>query len=260
MNDFKLKSFPKTRIATIDICAIGKQKHQIAALLEVDVTVSREKIRNIKASGNSISFTAWLIHVISRTIKGHEQVAGYLRGKSKVLIFNNINVSIIVEKRINGQWVPVPLIIEKAHERSVESIARQIREAREKELTDKDIVLHARSGRIERAYYRLPGWVRRLFWKYLLNHPRLAFKKMGNVAITSVGMMGKVQGWFIPISVHPICFGISSMVKKPVVRDDKIEIRDILNMTVLIDHDVVDGAPMARFLSDLSENLEKGLV
>lgn len=29
-------------------------------------------------------------------------------------------------------------------------------------------------------------------------------------------------------------------------------------MTVLLDHDVIDGAQMARFISKLSENLELG--
>jgi pyruvate/2-oxoglutarate dehydrogenase complex dihydrolipoamide acyltransferase (E2) component len=82
---------------------------------------------------------------------------------------------------------------------------------------------------------------------------------MGNVAITSIGMIGKVNGWFIPISVHPICFGIGRIAKKPVVVIDKIEIREVLNMTILLDHDVVDGAIMARFISRLSENIEKGI-
>lgn len=30
-----------------------------------------------------------------------------------------------------------------------------------------------------------------------LNHPRFAYKKMGNVVITSLGMTGKINGWFI---------------------------------------------------------------
>lgn len=46
---------------------------------------------------------------------------------------------------------------------------------------------------------------------------------MGNFAITSIGMMGQVKGWFIPVSVHPICFGLGSIVKKPVVIEDNIK-------------------------------------
>ena len=37
------------------------------------------------------------------------------------------------------------------------------------------------------------------------------------------------------------------------------EIRQILNMTVLLDHDVIDGGVMARFISDLSANIERGI-
>ncbi len=259
MTEFKIKEFPKSRIATVDVCAIGLQKHHIAAMIEIDVSGSREKIKKYRDKTHRISFTAWLIKAISRTIKDYEQAAAYLKGKRKVMIFNDINVSMVVEKSINGQKVPIPLIIEKANERSMESITQQISDARDKVLTDKDIVLHNRSSQLERIYYTLPGFIRRFFWRYLLRNPRLAFNKMGNVAITSIGMMGNVKGWFIPTSVHPICFGISSISKKPVVVDDKIEIREVLNMTILLDHDVIDGAPMARFINDLSDNIEKGI-
>mgnify|MGYP003843675371 CR=1 FL=1 len=81
---------------------------------------------------------------------------------------------------------------------------------------------------------------------------------MGNVSITSLGMIGKSKGWFLPISVHPICFGIGQITKKPVVVDDQIVIREILNLTVLVDHDVIDGARMARFMGELTEKLEGG--
>jgi hypothetical protein len=135
----------------------------------------------------------------------------------------------------------------------------QIAEAKNISLSDKEIVLQRKTREFERIYYSLPKFLRRYFWRYLLRHPRLAFRKMGNVAFTSLGMMGKVDGWFIPISVHPVCFGVSSIIKKPAVVNDSIEIRDILRMSVLIDHDVMDGAPMARFISDLSRNIEHGL-
>ncbi len=93
----------------------------------------------------------------------------------------------------------------------------------------------------------------------MLKRPKLVFRKMGNVAFTSIGMMGKVNGWFIPISVHPICFGIGSIMKKPSVIGNNIEIREMLNMTILLDHDVIDGAPVARFINDLTKNVESGM-
>ena len=259
MTEYKIHKFPKSRIATNDVCSIGLTKHHIAALIEIDVSVSRGKIKELNKRNNKISFTAWLIKVISLTIKNYENVSSYLLGKRKIMVFDDINVSMLVEKDLNGERVPIPLLIERAHELDIESIAAQIWEAKDKKLTDKDIVLQKRSTRYERYYYILPGLIRRYFWRYLLNHPKIAFKKMGNVAITSIGAKGKSNGWFIPIAVHPVCFGIGNISKKPVVMNDQIEIREILNMTVLLDHDVVDGADMARFISQLSDNIESGV-
>lgn len=257
MTDYRIQKFPKSRIATNDVCSIGLQKHHVTALIEVDVSESREKIKQLKRN-SKISFTAWLIKVIGKTIKDCQNVAGYLQGKRTLLIFNDVNVSIAVEKELNGHKIPIPLIIEKASERSIESITRQINDARNQILTDNDIVLHNESTRLERFYYFLPGIIRRYFWRYLIKHPHFAFRKMGNVAVTSIGMVGKANGWFIPISVHPVCFGIGKVSKKPIVIDDKIEIREILNITVLLDHDVIDGSQMAGFVSKLSDNIEKG--
>ena len=258
MAHFKTKIFPKTRIATNDVCSVGLQKHHVVALLEIDVTESREKIKQHKRNNNRISFTAWLIKVISVSVKDFDRVAAFLERKRKIVIFDDINVSVAVEKEMNGQKVPIPLVIEKANEKSTAAITSEINEARTRNLTDKDIVLHNKSTRMERFYYHLPGFLRRYFWRWLIRHPHFAYSKMGNVAVTTVGMMGKANGWFIPISVHPVCFGIGKITKKPVVVNDKIEIREMLNMTVLLDHDVVDGAEMARFISNLSNNIEKG--
>ncbi|QQS31302.1 MAG: 2-oxo acid dehydrogenase subunit E2 [Sphingobacteriales bacterium] len=258
MSDSKTIQFPDSRIATNDVCAVGLNKHHIAAMIEIDVTKSREKIKSDQLENRNISFTAWLVKTISITVKEYENVAAYLKGKRNLIVFNDINVSILVEKEIKGHSVPIPLIINKANERSIESIANQINEARKQPLTKNDLVLEKKSNRLQQLYFRMPGFIRRFFWRYLLHHPQLAFNNMGNVGITSVGMIGHVNGWFIPISVHPICFGIGRITKKPIVIEDSIVIREVLNMTVLLDHDVVDGAQMARFISKLTENIENG--
>jgi hypothetical protein len=209
MAKYKIRKFPESRLATVDICEVGKSKHHVTGLLELDVTDSRRMIReyNRKSEHNReiISFLAWMISVI------------------------------------------------------IESISRQINEAKEKQLDNNEIVLQKKTDRIETLYYRLPGFLRRSVWRYLLKHPGLTYSKMGNVAITSLGMAGQVKGWFIPISVHPVCFGLGSIIKKPVVIDDKVVIMEILNVSVLLDHDVIDGASMARFISGLCRNVEGGL-
>jgi hypothetical protein len=102
------------------------------------------------------------------------------------------------------------------------------------------------------------GWLRRMVWRYMLRNPRLAYAKMGNVSFTSIGMMGQIPGWFIHSAVHPLSFGIGSIVKKPVVKDDAVAVREILHMTILVDHDVIDGAPMARMVGELVGRIECG--
>ncbi len=260
MKNYRIQKFPNSRIATIDICEIGNSKHHVTGLVEFDVTESRMKIREYnKKHSNKISFNAWLISVISRTIKKYDTSSSYLTGKNSLIVFDDINVSIVVEKKLNGNNVPIPLIIERANELTINDITNKISEAKNTEFTDKEIVLQKKTKKWEKAYYFLPSYLRRLFWKYILKHPKTAFKKMGNVAFTSLGMMSIINGWFIPISVHPICFGIGSIIKKPRVVNNTIEIREMLNVSILLDHDVIDGAQMARFIGDLSKNIEKGL-
>jgi pyruvate/2-oxoglutarate dehydrogenase complex dihydrolipoamide acyltransferase (E2) component len=50
--------------------------------------------------------------------------------------------------------------------------------------------------------------------------------------------------------VHPVCVALGSLGEKPALHDGQIVARTILNVTVLIDHDVVDGVPAARFVAD----------
>jgi len=258
MNDHQIREFPASRLATIDVCAIGRQKHHVTAMIELDVTGIRDQIRQRRKNGH-LSFTGWLTQVIGHTIAQHPEVASFRTGKRKLMLFNDVNVSMVVEKLVEGKRVPIPLVIEQADKRTAQSITKQISEAKEKAMDKGDLVLHKRSDRLEKLYTRLPGFARRAVWKYILNHPGIAYPKMGNVAITTLGMIGNVKGWFIPISVHPICFGIGNIVRKPGVINNAVEIREILHMTILIDHDVADGAPMTRFLHDLSKNIESGM-
>lgn len=50
---------------------------------------------------------------------------------------------------------------------------------------------------------------------------------------------------------------VSSIVEKPVVVDDKIEIRSRMKVTVSCDHRVIDGVTAAEFLQELKTDLEK---
>ena len=81
----------------------------------------------------------------------------------------------------------------------------------------------------------------------------------GTVAVTAVGMFGKGHsGWGIATTPVSLSLVVGSLSWKPAVIDGRIEPREILNLTVLFDHDVVDGAPATRFVKRLVELIESG--
>lgn len=259
-DNFSYKNIPQTRIATFDTFAIGLQKHHVSALLEFDVTESRKKLQSLRKSGTTVSFNAWIIKQISNVLEKHPDASAYLYNKKKLIIFNDINVSIIVEKRVNDNKVPIPLVIENANKKSAVEITLEIEVAKNKKLADGDIVINKKATISEKLYYMLPGFLRRFIWKVMLSNPKFAYQKMGNAIVTSIGMIGRVNGWFIHKSIHPISFGIGSIIKKPVVIENEIKIRDVLNMTILVDHDLIDGAQMVRLLNDLTKQIESGTL
>lgn len=256
---YSYRKFPASRIATADVYSAGVLRHHVNALLEIDVTDSRLKIRELKRSGKHVSFTGWIIYEISRSIAAFPETAAYLAGKRRLMLFHDVNISTMVEKEVEGMKVPIALTIEKANEKGVQDITSELVQAQKRDFSKKDLVLHRSSTMYERLYVRMPGMLRRLVWRYLTGHPRLAFQKMGNVIVTSLSMAGRINGWFIHKTVHPISFGIGSVIRKPVVVNDEIKAREVLNMTILMDHDVIDGAPMVRFVNELVRRIETGV-
>jgi pyruvate/2-oxoglutarate dehydrogenase complex dihydrolipoamide acyltransferase (E2) component len=253
------KKFPRSRIASFDTFAAGLGRHHVAALLEFDVTDARKKLREIRRKGTEISFNGWLIKVISSVLIRHPEAAAFLHNKRKLIIFRDINISVIVEKTIGNSRVPLPLLIERTNQKSSHEITGEIKGAKESELYNNDILPGRKATVLENLYYLLPGFIRRLIWILILKMPKMAFRKMGNVVVTSVGMMGKINGWFIQKSIHPVSFGIGSVIRKPLAVGSEVRIREVLNMTVLIDHDIIDGAPMVRVLDDLTSYIENGM-
>ncbi|MCU0363594.1 MAG: 2-oxo acid dehydrogenase subunit E2 [Bacteroidales bacterium] len=255
---FSIQKIPRSRIATFDIFSIGLEKHHVAGLLEFDVTGSRKKLQDLRKQGINISFNGWLVKVIGSVLKQYPEAAAYRQGKGKLVVYKDINISILVEKNIGGKKVPIPLVIEKAGEKSAEQITAEIEDAKRQELTGKSMVLKRDTTFSEGLYYLLPGFLRRLVWRIMLGSPAFAYRKMGNAVVTSIGMAGRINGWFIHKSVHPVSFGVGSVLQKPVVVDKEVKVRDILNMTILVDHDVIDGAPMVRLLNELTKAIESG--
>jgi pyruvate/2-oxoglutarate dehydrogenase complex dihydrolipoamide acyltransferase (E2) component len=259
--DYTLHKFPPSRQFTLDIGKIGMKKHHVKALVQVDVTESRKKIRQIRnEKGRVLSFTSWLLVCIGRAIEDHPGVHALRKGRSRLVVFRDIDISMMVEKDVDNVPVPIPLVIRNVNKKDVTGIYKEIEDAKAEQLIEgSDYVLGKdRKKDPARVFAVLPQWIRLLAWKLLLSNPVRVKKMMGTVMVTSVGMMGKAGGWIIPYSIHPVCLAMGSIEKRPGVDGDTIDIREYLDITILMDHDVIDGAPAARFVSRLSELIEGG--
>jgi pyruvate dehydrogenase E2 component (dihydrolipoamide acetyltransferase) len=78
----------------------------------------------------------------------------------------------------------------------------------------------------------------------------------GTFTITNLGMFGIDN--FTPIINYPqvAILGINRIVKKPVVIMDKIELRNMMTLSLTSDHRIIDGAVAAQFLSKLGTILQ----
>lgn len=253
---YSVTSFPSNRISTFDIGFLSKAKHSIPALLEIDVTNLRNKIKTRKQQGITTSFTAELLILIAQSLQIHPQVTGTLLNKRHIALFNSIDIAIVVERQVEGTEIPMPYVIRNVDKKSGSEIVQEITAAKTTPLKHDEIVLQKRTKLFEKLYFKLPGFLRRAIWRFVFRKPETAFKTMGNAVFTSVASTANINGWFINTSIHPVSFGIAGIVKKPRVISDTIEIRDIMNMTVVMDHNIVDGVPMAKFIKTLVRKIE----
>jgi hypothetical protein len=71
-------------------------------------------------------------------------------------------------------------------------------------------------------------------------------------------MFGKGAGWGIPPALPTLMITLGGIGEKPVLVDGHIALRDYLSLTISFDHDMIDGAPAARFTERLKELIESG--
>ncbi|EAU67507.1 dihydrolipoyllysine-residue acetyltransferase component of pyruvatedehydrogenase complex [Stigmatella aurantiaca DW4/3-1] len=78
----------------------------------------------------------------------------------------------------------------------------------------------------------------------------------GTFTITSLGQSGGL--FATPIINHPEVgiLGVHKLRKRPVVRDDEIAIREMMNLSLSCDHRVIDGSVAADFVYEVIKYLE----
>jgi pyruvate/2-oxoglutarate dehydrogenase complex dihydrolipoamide acyltransferase (E2) component len=225
-------------------------------LFEADVTEARKRIRIYKEQTcESISFAGWIAACVGKSVGEHKQVHALMMGKHFV-IFDDVNINILIETTIEGRPYPVNYILKSANEKTVMEISQEIRCVQKKREQD---YTEAKENRRIKLLLSAPKFLRDLlFWRKVRNDPSFIAENMGTVAVTSIGQFAKSGGWAIPLGMHALNIAVGGIAERPGYVSDKIEKREYLSLTVTLDHDVVDGAPATRFVSRLVELLESG--
>jgi len=251
---YKLVPYSKLRRGLAITMRSAKRKSNIHGLFEVDVTKAHQYLREHKAqTGESLSFTAFIISCLARAVDENKSVHAYHKGRKHLAIFDEVDISTPIERDLDNQKQPFVYIIRAANTKTFREIHQEIR--------------HAQVEAVEKVW---EGWgftfmplvAFRIFWPifwWLMGRsPRIQKKYGGTVGVTSVGMFSKGAGWGIPVNEHTLDLTLGGIVEKPGVVDGQIAIREYLCITMSFDHDLIDGAPAARFSSRLKELIESG--
>lgn len=248
----KVVPFPVLQHQGVDWAAIMSRQHTIHGLLEFDVTETRRAIhRWRRESGQPLSFTALLVASFAHAVGEDPSMQAYRKGKSRVVVFDDVDVAVLVEHVVDGERVPVPHIVRAANRKTPGEVDIEIRAAR----SEGDP--YGRARRFAPLYLMLPAAIRRFALTRVLADPYRRKRLTGTAAVTAVGMFGKGTGWGIPFISHSICLTGGGVGRKPGLgADGQVEPREMVCLTVSVDHDVVNGAPVARFMSRLREVME----
>jgi pyruvate/2-oxoglutarate dehydrogenase complex dihydrolipoamide acyltransferase (E2) component len=253
---YRVEPFPAAQHILVDWAEIMVRQHTIHGLLEFDVTETRRAIHaHRRASGEPLSFTALMVASFAHAIGADPALQAYRAGRRQIVLFDDVDVAVLVEQVVDGERVPVPHIVRSCNRRSPTDIDREIKSAR----SGGDP--YGRMRRFAPLWFVLPAVVRRFILGRLLASPHRRKRYTGTATVTAVSMFGSGTGWGVPFIGHSICLTVGGISRKPgLARDGRIEVRDFVCLTVSVDHDVVNGAPLARFMSKFREDVESAAL
>ena len=180
----------------------------------------REKLKKPFAEKNTkLTYLSFIVKATVLTLKQYRQLNSQLDMENDRMIYKNrFNIGIAVDTP-EGLVVPV---IKDADKLSILQIARKITE-----LTDK-----ARERKLS-----------------------MDDMKDGTFTLTNYGSIGGIYA--TPVINYPQAgiLGIGRIVKKPVVKDNQINVGNVLPLSLSVDHRIVDGGEASRFMNQIMEYL-----
>lgn len=192
-------------------------------MVEVDVTNLvnyRNQVKDEfkKKEGVNLTFLPFFIKAVVEALKEFPMLNSTWAG-DKIIVKKNINISIAVATE-DALYVPV---IKDADQKSVYGIAKSI----------EDLAARTRAGKL--TMDDMSG---------------------GTFTVNNTGSFGSVLSMPIINAPQAAILSVESIVKRPVVIDDMIAIRSMVNLCLSLDHRVLDGLICGRFLQSVKQKLE----
>ena len=231
--------------------SVTRQKNAFHSFTELDVTLPRQLIRShFEKTGEKLSFTGYIVKCLAQTVKQYPQFNSFIKG-SKLVLLDDVTISVLTEREFEGEKIPEPVGIQQAQLKTYRQINDEIRAAQKN--TEKRM-----GSFMNQTWIRfIPGFLLKTFVRLADRNIKMA-TRYGKVAVTAVGMFTNEPIWFIPHGTATVLLTVGSIIKKGVWNEGRQEEREFLCLTGSFDHNIVDGAPAARFMNQLIETIKSG--
>jgi hypothetical protein len=125
---FHVVDLTPARRVWLNVLDLPGPKHCMYGLLEVDVTVPRQFIAEHKArTGETLSFTGFLTFCLARAVDEDKAVQAYLKGRKQLVLFDDVNVGLMVEQKQGEKRALMGHLIQGANHKTYLEIHQEIR-------------------------------------------------------------------------------------------------------------------------------------
>jgi pyruvate/2-oxoglutarate dehydrogenase complex dihydrolipoamide acyltransferase (E2) component len=234
------------------INVIGEKSVPTYMFVDVDASWMENLRQKYSKRGLKITATAILLKAIAIAQRTHPMSRTTALPWGRTAVLHDIVAGFTVERFVESHPAVFFGAIEKPDSKPLEEIAKELKEYGQAPMKDIEQL------DVQNRFNNMPWLFRRFILWLGMRYPAVRLRYMGaTVGISSLGKLG-IKG-LIPPCVSTSTFGVGAVEERPVVKDGKIEIRPMFTLILNFDHNLIDGAPAARFLNDIIALLEGGL-
>ena len=247
MDPIERRPFPARRRFVLGALRAGRRMAPMSALVQVDVTRAWARLEE-----TDLSPTAFVLACVGRAVAAHPEVHAYRDWLGRLAIHPHVDVATMIEVPSSTGPFPLAYVIRNTEIRTVAEMSAELHAVKGRPRSSGTGELLQRWGRVAGSIPGLPGLI-----YFGARHSTTARRKVGTVALSAVGMM--LGGGGAVVSVMSLASAqvlVGAATDRAWVVDGEIVVRRVLDLTVQIDHRVVDGGPAGRFGATLRSMLE----